>query len=252
MVPIPTHTLGSSPAGSGSQFLAPPHSVVAPPAFPHAGSPAAQSHFMPIHSGVPHSPHAAALAGSPAQQAPFFPTGSPGISQSQLEALIEHKLRSLSHSPTPSPYHCSPHGAPGAPSCGEKGKLKTNQVTNSAMAARFGVSAQPMYEIVGDLESGDISKMAKVLTAGHDKTGSGMVLKHILSRADMIISHFSSCFFEITKRSLFSLQSLVIISSISVALSFASSLMLHCCRWKTLSILCWCWQSFNQSLMYML
>ena len=45
------------------------------------------------------------------------------------------------------------------------------------MAARFGVFAAPVFEIDGDIESGDISRMRKVLTPGHDKVGPGFVLR---------------------------------------------------------------------------
>ena len=105
--------------------------------------------------------------------------GSPALDQAQLEVMIERKLQAMFQSHVNPVFHCNPHAGAAAQVCADRGKLKTNPVAKSLMAARFGVFTQPGFEIDGDLESGDISKMKKVLTAGHDKLGSGLVLRQM-------------------------------------------------------------------------
>ena len=60
-------------------------------------------------------------------------------------------------------YQCHPHGNPDSSVSADRGKLKTNKVVNTGMAARFGVFAQPIFEIDSDIESSDVSKMRKIL-----------------------------------------------------------------------------------------
>ena len=61
--------------------------------------------------------------------------------------------------------------------CGDKGKTKAHKVQNSQMAARLGILAQPTFEVDGNFEDVDMSKLTKILTAGYDKTGPGIVLR---------------------------------------------------------------------------
>ena len=124
------------------------------------------------------SPHSPAFAGSPYAQPspnPHAPSSPFLVTPEQIQAMIDQRMQTFAQSqPTP---HCHPHsGAPTAV-CGQSGKLKTNKVANTDMAARFGVFAAPVFEIDGDIESGDISRMRKVLTPGHDTVGPGFVLR---------------------------------------------------------------------------
>ena len=177
-----THTnFSSSPGASVSpSFLQPPppqhaHGHLAPPAH----TPNQQVHGFGTAVTGAHSPHSPMFVGSPLVQPQFgaSPVGSPAFNQAQLEAMIEQKLQAMSHNHINPALQCNPHGAASSQVCADKGKLRTNPVKNASMAARFGVFAQPVFEIDGDIESGDISKMKKVLTAGYDKTGSGLVYR---------------------------------------------------------------------------
>ena len=137
------------------------------------------NHFSPAAPPT-HNPHSPLFGGFPPAQASPGHVASPAqfpFTPEQLQAMIDERVRAMSHSHANPPQHCNPHGNPGSQVCGESGKLKTNKVSNSLMAARFGVFAQPLFEVDGDLESADISKMRKVLTPGYDKVGDSMVLR---------------------------------------------------------------------------
>ena len=169
------------------------HNLLAPPIQPvfqsQAASPlanlAAPSPFVPIPGSTQAAPP---LQAQHSPQNNFFgspnahltpPMGSPAtsfpVTPEQIQQMIAQQVQALTRLPAVQSPHCHPHS--GATVCGEHGKLKTNKVANTGMAARFGVFATPTFEIDGEIESGDIAKMQKVLTAGHDKVGTGMVLR---------------------------------------------------------------------------
>ena len=47
------------------------------------------------------------------------------------------------------------------------------------MASRFGIFAQPVFEVPGDVTEVDMSKMQKVMTSGHDKVGAGLCFRQM-------------------------------------------------------------------------
>ena len=135
----------------------------------HSGPPAfipppTRHQFSPVVSPAHSNPSMAFNASphshlSPAAPAPVSPLP---VTPEQLQQMIVQQVQAMAASNnTP---HCHSHGA--SQICADHGKLKTNKVVNTDMAARFGVFATPSFEIDGDIESGDISKMRKVMTAG--------------------------------------------------------------------------------------
>ena len=172
--------------------LAPPP-VPLPPAAPAPSSlfsplashsPASSFIPIPTHShlgaapSIAHSSHSPIYGGSPLAPIPAAGASSPlPMSALQIQAMIDQRVQALTNPTGPSASHCHSHGTSSV--CADHGtnKLKTNKVVNNDMAARFGVFAQPLFEVDGDIESGDISKMRKVLKPGRDDVGSGMVLR---------------------------------------------------------------------------
>ena len=134
----------------------------------------------------PSPPIQIAGAGQPAHFGPgspsLYPTSpapaSPAFDFAQLDAYFDRKMQALGHGHVPpalagSPYSTSPHQL-----CGEKGSRPlAHKVTNAGMASRFGVLAQPLFEVSGSLEGVDMAKMAKIMTPGFDTTGPGFVLR---------------------------------------------------------------------------
>ena len=163
-----------------------PQSIPAtPPMFSPLASHTPATSFIPVpthsHLGPTSSaglsPHSPLLGGSPAPN-PMFGASSPiSISTEQIQAMIDQRVQALTNPAGSAAAHCHSHGTSSV--CADHGtnKLKTNKVVNNDMAARFGVFAQPLFEVDGDIESGDISKMRKVLKPGRDDVGSGMVLR---------------------------------------------------------------------------
>ena len=47
------------------------------------------------------------------------------------------------------------------------------------MASRFGIFAQPVFEVPGDVTEVDMSKMQKVMTSGHDKVGPSLCYRQM-------------------------------------------------------------------------
>ena len=96
------------------------------------------------------------------------------VSLEAVEALIEQRLRSLGQSSNlPS---CNAHGSSPNLSA-DHGRTLTHSVVNSHMASRLGVFAQPMFEITGDVTNSNLSKLSKIMVAGHNRVGPGLVLR---------------------------------------------------------------------------
>ena len=137
-----------------------------------------------------HAHHSLPFAGAPLNHftPPAVTPPSPlPVTPEQLQHMIAQQVQALAFNPAAQTSHCHPHGASGQV-CADNGKLKTITVNNPDMAARFGVFAQPTFEIDGEVDSGDISKMKKVLTAGHDKVGAGMVYRQALWPHKMLMA----------------------------------------------------------------
>ena len=147
--------------------LAAPSPYIPIPATSHPTSSLHVQHSPQNHLFGSPNAHLTPPAGSPAAALPVTPE--------QIQQMVAQQVQALTRLPAVQSPHCHSHS--GSSVCGEHGKLKTNKVVNTGMAARFGVFATPTFEIDGEIESGDISKMQKVLTAGHDKVGTGMVLR---------------------------------------------------------------------------
>ena len=94
------------------------------------------------------------------------------VTPESIEAMIDQRLRALGHGSS----HIS-HSSNQL--CADKGKHLTHTVVNSHMASRFGVFAQPVFEIPGDASEVDMSKMHKIMTSGHDKVGSGLCYRQM-------------------------------------------------------------------------
>ena len=181
--PVPAASSPVFPAQHGAHFLSPAlGAAAAPPSLSplsqHGPSllsaPPSHCSPTPAPSHGAHSPMFAAPA--PA----YPPTPAPGsspmsITPAQLQAMIDQRLQAMSNTHISPAFHC--HGSADSSVGADRGKLKTKQVVNTGMAARFGVFAQPVFEIDGDIESTDVSKMRKILHAGHDKVGAGLVLR---------------------------------------------------------------------------
>ena len=171
-------TLPTSPA------LQQPSPLAAPMTPSYLHPPVQPAQLLPATTPPPHG------TGMPAGISPLLPGlmappppppggSSPvaGLDLSQLDAYFAQKMREMGHSPQLA-ANCNPFGASGAQVCGEKGRPVVSKVSNTDMAARFGVLAQPLFELEGNLENlADMHKMRKIMTPGYDSTGPGMVLR---------------------------------------------------------------------------
>ena len=172
-----SHSPGTSPgvanpAGSlntaSPSFLAPPSSSVYFPAGAHANPSPVHTHGLsPSLGGVSPFPP----LGSPAAPSP---TGS--FDFAQFDAYFEQKMRSMGHTHSHASTHCNPFSAPNTVSA-DKGRPVAHKTANADMAARFGVMAQPLFELGGNLEDIDMAKMRKIMTPGYDTVGPGIVLR---------------------------------------------------------------------------
>ena len=118
------------------------------------------------------TPPPPSLSGNPHQHCNSTAQILPGVDPASLDAIIDQRLRALGHG-APHTHYSNPQ------LCADKGKILTHKVTNSHMASRLGVFAQPVFEVPGDVTEVDMAKMQKVMTAGHDKVGAGLVLRHM-------------------------------------------------------------------------
>ena len=177
------------PASPHTQFLAPPATTnsvglgTTPPSYspgyipPQAGA----GLGSPMHGPVPGLPATPNPFGSPLN---LSPAANPAGGTSDLEALVDRRLQAMFqqqnlHHQVPSAigHSHNPFSLGASAVCGDKGKTKAHKVQNSQMAARLGILAQPTFEVDGNFEDVDMSKLTKILTAGYDKTGPGIVLR---------------------------------------------------------------------------
>ena len=177
-----------------NQFLAP-----RPPAPTHTST----GGFLPPPSVNPTPPvqvdtrtRAASVSDSLAPRL-LPPSSAAGIDPSQIEALIEQKLKALGHQPVglSGPIgHCGSHGSIDQICHGGKSsKTLSHTVTNSYMAAKLGVFTKPVFEIAGDIENADMAKLSKVMHAGHDKVGTGLVLRQMRWPHDLLQNSVEGC-----------------------------------------------------------
>ena len=128
-----------------------------------------------------HRPRSVSFAGTPtfaplSQVSSLAPSQPPQCNPS-LEALIDQRLQALMQQSS-NPLVHNHLGGSLPQITGEKGKALSSSVDNPEMAARLGVFAQPTFRVDGNLENcGDLSKLRKILTPGHDAAGAGLVLR---------------------------------------------------------------------------
>ena len=128
-----------------------------------------------------HRPRSVSFAGTPSftplsQVSSLAPSQPPQCNPS-IEALIDQRLQALMQQ-TNNPLIHNHYGGSLPQLTGERGKALSSSVDNPEMAARLGVFAQPTFRVDGNLENcGDLSKLRKILTPGHDAAGAGLVLR---------------------------------------------------------------------------
>ena len=109
------------------------------------------------------------------QQVPPNPQ-SGMIDLASVEALLESKLKVLGQSLTSFGIG-NQHGGSASNVSADSGKTLSHNVTNPYMASRLGVFARPMFEITGDITNSNLSKLTKIMVAGHDRVGPGLCLR---------------------------------------------------------------------------
>ena len=183
---LPSPSLSCSPS---TQFLAPPapnqiNASTSPPLYSPGFIPT-----QPNFNMTPPPPQNSPLGTQP-QHSPFgspvFPANQHGAATSftpaQVQEMVDSRLQAMLHNnvhqhvPSALSLSSNPY-ALGNPLCGDRGKTKAHKVPNSTMAARLGILAQPIFEVDGNFEDVDMSKLTKILTAGYDNTGPGVVLR---------------------------------------------------------------------------
>ena len=107
---------------------------------------------------------------------------SPAFDFAQLDAYFDRKMQAMGHGQVPpalasNPYSPSPYSTSFPLGADRGSRPLAHKVTNAGMASRFGVLAQPLFEVSGSLEGVDMAKMAKIMTPGFDTTGPGFVLR---------------------------------------------------------------------------
>ena len=121
-------------------------------------------------------------AGSPSPFPGSPAPASPAFDFAQLDAYFDRKMQAMGHGHVPpalasNPYSTSPYATPCALGADKGSRPLAHKVTNAGMASRFGVLAQPLFEVTGSLEGVDMAKMAKIMTPGFDTVGPGFVLR---------------------------------------------------------------------------
>ena len=189
------HQLRMQQIRSGMAAL--PHTAQATPqptptpafSFTPATPPGApSSHHIPVQLGAglttvssAHRPRSVSFAGTPSftplsQVSSLAPSQPPQCNPS-IEALIDQRLQAIMQQ-TNNPLIHNHFGGSLLQITGERGKALSSSVDNPEMAARLGVFAQPTFRVDGNLENcGDLSKLRKILTPGHDAAGAGLVLR---------------------------------------------------------------------------
>ena len=155
------------------------------PATPPAAAPDLHVH-APRAAGLTtvtqaHRPRSVSFAGStsftPLSQVSTLAPSQPPECNPSIEALIDQRLQALMQQSS-NPLIHNHLGGSLPQITGEKGKALSSSVDNPEMAARLGVFAQPTFHVDGNLENcGDLSKLRKILTPGHDAAGAGLVLR---------------------------------------------------------------------------
>ena len=98
------------------------------------------------------------------------------IDLASVEAMLDQRLKVLGK--TLNSFSLgNHHGGSNSNFCADSGKTLSHKVTNSYMTSRLGVFAQPTFEITGDITNSNLSKLTKIMTAGHDRVGPGLVLR---------------------------------------------------------------------------
>ena len=93
-------------------------------------------------------------------------------SPADIEALIDQRLRALGHGGSHAGFfNLSLYS--------DRGKTLTHKVVNAHMASQFGVFAQPVFEVPGDVTEVDMSRIQKVMTSGHDKVRAGLCYRQM-------------------------------------------------------------------------
>ena len=167
------------PQNARNQFLTPPAPQLTPPTHSRFLPPAPVSGGLdpsrPRSVSFSNTTHFASQQATPQQLAPQpDPTQQllGNISPASLDSLIDQRLRALGHGAS--------HSACSTPQLSaDKGKMLTHRVTNTHMASRFGIFAQPVFEVPGDVTEVDMSKMQKVMTSGHDKVGPSLCYRQM-------------------------------------------------------------------------
>ena len=162
-------SLAATPAS-----LAPPTATLAPGGFlatPTMNLPPPPTPPIQIIGTNSPSP----FPGSPAPASPAFDFA-------QLDAYFDRKMQAMGHGQVPpalasNPYSPAPYSTPFPLGADRGSRPLAHKVTNAGMASRFGVLAQPLFEVTGSLEGVDMAKMAKIMTPGFDTTGPGFVLR---------------------------------------------------------------------------
>ena len=61
------------------------------------------------------------------------------------------------------------------------------------MAAKLGVFTKPVFEVAGNIKNADMAKLAKIMHAGHDKVGTGIVLCQMRWPRDILQNSVTGC-----------------------------------------------------------
>ena len=94
----------------------------------------------------------------------------------QVNALFRGHALNPFNAPHANNLHCTHGGS--APQLGaDKGKPLAHKIENSEYAALLRIHARPVFEVSGDLEGVDMSKMQKIMTSGQDQVGVGLVFR---------------------------------------------------------------------------